>query len=483
MGFGQGLSGLNAASQNLDVIGNNIANSGTVGFKAATATFADVYASSRVGLGTQVASINQRFTVGNVSSTGNQFDMAIDGAKGLFRVIDQSGNVLYTRNGQFSPDKDFYLVNAQGYRLTGFPEGSTTPQPIRVPVGNVAPTPTSTIELRQANLDANSPVIDATGSPAVPGSILLDDGGGAAAYGYTLDTAGNVVWTATPPDGTYTSASGDTVVIAGGAVTSGPLPAAGTGETAFVPAIAGIAFDPGNPDSFTHSLPITVYDSLGNPHQLMQYFAKRDGTPGTASNWDVYYLRNGVPVDVPAGGGPVSMSFDSTGRLTSPVGTTTVSITQPGGTASPAAPLNIALSYAGATSFGGEFNAPFTQNGYRTGEYASMSISADGTIVANYTNGETRAMGSLALADFNNLQGLRPVGGNAWAETGASGQPSLGRPGSNGLATIKGQAVEESNVDMSQELVNMIIAQRTYQANAQTIKTQDQILQTLITLR
>src|SRR3546814_20704438 len=109
MGFGQGLSGLNAAAQNLDVIGNNIANSGTVGFKAGTASFADVYASSRVGLGTQVASINQRFTIGTISNTGNQFDMAVDGAKSLFRVMDPNGSILYTRNGQFFPNKEGFI--------------------------------------------------------------------------------------------------------------------------------------------------------------------------------------------------------------------------------------------------------------------------------------------------------------------------------------------------------------------------------------
>src|SRR5690554_1927447 len=125
MGFGQGLSGLNAASQTLDVIGNNIANSGTVGFKTGTATFADVYANSRVGLGVQVASINQRFTSGIVSATGNQFDMAIDGPKGFFRVVDGSGHVLYTRNGQFFADKDNRIVNAQGQQLTGYAPGGT----------------------------------------------------------------------------------------------------------------------------------------------------------------------------------------------------------------------------------------------------------------------------------------------------------------------------------------------------------------------
>ena len=117
------------------------------------------------------------------------------------------------------------------------------------------------------------------------------------------------------------------------------------------------------------------------------------------------------------------------------------------------------------------------------GEKAGMSIVKDGTLAGPYTNGVTQRLGSLVLSDFSNLRGLSPVGGNAWAETGASGQPILGRPGENGLASIKGQAVEDSNVDMGQELVNMIIAQRTYQANAQTIKTQDQVLQTLVNLR
>ena len=164
-------------------------------------------------------------------------------------------------------------------------------------------------------------------------------------------------------------------------------------------------------------------------------------------------------------------------------GNPTLQINNPGGAASPADNLTINLSYAGSTQFGGEFTPNFTQTGYATGEYAGMSIASDGAIVANYTNGETQPMGYIALADFNNLQGLQPAGGNAWIETGASGQPVVGRPGTNGLATIKGQSVEESNVDMSQELVNMIIAQRTYQANAQTIKTQDQIMQTLMQMR
>lgn len=405
MGFGQGLSGLNAAAQSLDVIGNNIANSGTVGFKAASATFADVYANSRVGLGTQVASINQRFTIGTVSGTGNPFDLAIDGAKGLFRIVDPSGSVLYTRNGQFHADKNSYIVNAQGQRLTGYLNGSTTPEPIMVPSGNIAPSATSVITTK-INADADADVIP-----------------------------------------------------------------------------AATVFDPANADSYSHTFPINVYDSLGNSYQINQYFVKRAGT-GTQSNWSVYYRMEGQPLPAPHGdANPTQLSFDQGGRLIAPTAPVPFNVPNMGGTNSPARNLQFTINYAGSTQFGGGFTYDFHQNGYGTGEYASMSIAADGSIVASYTNGETQSLGTLVLADFANLQGLKPVGGNAWAETSESGQPILGQPGANGMAAIKGQAVEESNVDMSQELVNMIIAQRTYQANAQTIKTQDQVLQTLINMR
>jgi flagellar hook protein FlgE len=404
MGFGQGLSGLNAASQDLDIIGNNIANSGTAGFKSGSATFADIFANSNVGLGVQVASVNQNFSAGTVTNTGNQYDMAIDGANGLFVVQDPSGNMLYTRNGQFHVDKDNYIVNAQGQRLMGYDTTGNNLKPIQVPVGNVAPTATSSITFT-TNLDANATVID----PAV-----------------------------TP-------------------------------------------FDPTNSASYTYQRSMTVYDSLGNAHQLTQFFAKRAaaGAP-PQSQWDVYYRLDGATVASPTDAAPQTLTFNSAGALVSTPPGATVSVAAPGGANSPAQPMTVAIDYTGSTQFGSDFAANFHQNGYNSGEYASMSIATDGSIVANYTNGETQTLGSLALANFNNLQGLKPVGGNAWAQTAQSGQPILGRPGSNGLANIKGQAIEESNVDMSQELVNMIIAQRTYQANAQTIKTQDQVMQTLI---
>lgn len=404
MSFNIALTGLNAVTQQLDTISNNIANSGTVGFKSGSATFSDIYANSRVGLGVQLASINQRFTAGTVSTTGNQFDMAIDGSKGLFVVRQpDGGSILYTRNGQFFADKDSNIVNAQGQQLMGYKAdtSATPPKPIlgtqvglTVPLGNMSPKATTSIT-DKLNLDASAPVIAA------------------------------------------------------------PVPAPDLTQSS----------------TYSTSFPTTVYDSLGIAHRVDQVYQK------TAPNtWQVTYLwDDGTgPTNV----GTATLNFASSGALPSPAPTGTISFTPPGANA-----LTATVSYDGSTQFSGGFTTNFIQDGYASGEYASTSIGTDGAVVANYTNGAKQVMGFVALADFNNLQGLQPVGGNAWAETANSGQPLLGTPGVNGMATIKGQAVEESNVDMSQELVNMIIAQRTYQANAQTIKTQDQIMQTLISMR
>ena len=142
------------------MIGNNIANSGTVGFKSGSATFADVYASSRVGLGTKVSGITQRFTVGTINGGGGEYDIAIDGPKGMFRVTDSGGGVMYTRNGEFQVDKNNFIVNAQGYRLTGYPANAIGANPVelQLPTANVAPKATSTAT-SVANLDANAKVI------------------------------------------------------------------------------------------------------------------------------------------------------------------------------------------------------------------------------------------------------------------------------------------------------------------------------------
>ncbi|MEN5161700.1 flagellar hook-basal body complex protein [Achromobacter spanius] len=490
MGFGQGLSGLNAAAQNLDVIGNNIANSGTVGFKSATASFADVYASSRVGLGVKVSAINQRFTVGAVTGGGGEYDIAIDGAKGMFRVTDQSGSVMYTRNGEFLVDKNNFIVNAQGYRLTGYPAGAIGANPVelQLPTANVAPQATSGATT-VANLDANAKVIyltDTETSPAVPGSFTL----GGDAYTFVRTPTGVQIF----DDNDVQLTSGATITDGTITVTVGAGDVA-TDDLSVIPGIVeytaavteiGRPFDPTRSDTYTNASPMTVFDSLGNSHQVMQYFVKRPAV-GSTSVYDVYYTMDGKamsPTTEAAGtwGNPQEFTFNLGGTLTSaPI--VNLSFPQPGGTATPADPLNIAVNYTGTTQYGGNYKLVAKPDGYTSGEFSGINISSDGSLVASYTNGETQVVGTLVLADFSNLQGLQPVGNNAWKETAASGQPILGQPGTNSLSTVVGQATEASNVDMSRELVNMIIAQRTYQANSQTIKTQDEIMQVLMNLK
>ncbi len=519
MGFGQALSGLNAASQHLDVIGNNIANANTVGFKAGSVSFADVYASSRIGLGVQVAAINQRFTTGNLEVTGNQYDMAIDGENGFFRLINQNGEILYSRNGQFIKDDEHYIVNAQGHRLTGYPAGAVgaDPVPLRVPVGNMAPRATENITA-DTNLDARAEPIDPLTRPFDPtdplsftraAPVTVYDSLGNAhqltqyfikrdpqAAGndwevrYTLN--GQTVEVGTPeipaqdevPEVRFSLPAGmpqadERVVkydVAGregyALVRSGP-----DGDVAYHLVLGAV-----NIDTATNTATISV--SVGS--ELSGVAAQRAVASTTSINdGDVY--RNAIPAQpaVPESWGDFGiLVFDTNGRLMgNPV--LNLRIEDPSGSSSgaPAEDLLIAVDFTGSTQFGSPFRQNAIQDGYTAGEFVGIAVSADGTITASFTNGKTDVVGVVALAGFNNVNGLKPVGQNAWAESPESGAPMLGQPGSNGLATLMGQAVEASNVDMSAELVNMIIAQRSYQANAQTVKTQDQILQTLMAMR
>jgi flagellar hook protein FlgE len=404
MGFGQGLSGLNAAAQSLDVIGNNVANASTVGFKAAKASFADVYASSRVGLGVKVSGIDQRFSAGTVSTSNSAYHMAIDGGVGFFRLVDGGGQVAFTRNGEFKVDKNNFVVNNQGYKLTGYPAGAgavgLNPVPIQIPQGNIAPLATTSV-VTQANLSANAPIVP---------NITPFDRTIAATY-------------------------------------------------------SGLA-------------PTTVFDSLGNSHVLTQYFTKRTPIVGNTSRYEV----NLVVDTNPPQGFQTFLTFDRAGRLIS-VPTYNLVVANPGGAGTPALNMPIAVNYAGTSQYGGDFKQVTTANGYPTGVFTGVAIGEDGSIMGNYSNGRPQVIGTIALANFANVQGLKPIGNNAWIESPDSGPATLGQPGTNSLSILKGQALEASNVDMSMELVDMIVNQRNYQANAQTIKTQDQVLQTLLQIR
>jgi len=425
MSFQQGLSGLNAASKSLDVIGNNVANTTTVGYKQSRAEFSDVYAaslsgggSSNIGLGTQLAAVTQQFTQGNITASNNPMDVAING-RGFFRM-SQNGAISYTRNGQFQVDKNNYIVDARGLQLTGFALNATTgvldtstPVPLQLNTGDQTPLRTG----------------GATTNPGVSAQL-------------NLDSRNTIIPVAT-------------------------------------------AFNYQDPTTFNQSTSLAIYDEQGNPYSQTLYFKK------TAINtWEVYStLTNpqGVTTPLPP---PVAqpilttLGFNSTGTLTSG-GIATA--TMPGAPfALSGAGFTYPVSFTGTSQFGAGFGVnALSQDGYSSGKLTGTSISPDGFIKGRYTNGQSKILGQVTVTNFQNPQGLQPMGNNQWGETSASGNavPVAGVPGSGSLGVLQASAVEDSNVDLTAELVNMITAQRVYQANAQTIKTQDSIMQTLVNLR
>jgi flagellar hook protein FlgE len=284
----------------------------------------------------------------------------------------------------------------------------------------------------------------------------------------TTNGGGNLVITSNSSAG-----AGSTVTLAGGTAVLGllgalPLSTAGVGPTW---AKGGDNFSTTNTQSYTSSSSQTVYDSLGNPHNLNLYFVKTS----EGNRWQAYTTLDG-------GGqtGPIDLTFNSTGTLTTSMPLTQTYTLNNGATS----PLTFTLDLTGSTQYGVVFGVNnLVQDGFTSGRLSAMSVSADGTIQGRYSNGKSRNMGQLVLVKFNNQNGLQSLGGNQWAETAESGQPIPGTPGQGSLGVVQAAAVEESNVDLTAELVNMITQQRTYQANAQTIKTMDQILQTLVNLR
>jgi flagellar hook protein FlgE len=405
MSFQQGLSGLNAAAKSLDTLGNNIANSGTVGFKSASTLFSDVFASTlgggiQVGIGVAVGGVNQQFSQGNLTVTSNPLDLAING-QGMFR-LSNNGATTFTRNGQFNVDKDGFVVNASGYRLTGYLANASNV---------IVPSTPAEIFINTADLQPQP-----TGNSSVGARI-----------GLNLDSRQEV---------------------------------------------NAVPFDVTDPTTYNSSTSITVFDTLGNPH-LMSMFFKKD----SANNWSLYSnLDGGAPSAASA------MTFNSTGALTWPA--SGIIAQSHAVTTGATSPLAFNLNLTGSTQYGNIFGvSSVAQDGYTSGRLSGLSIAADGTVQGRYSNGQSRDLAQVVLANFNNPNGLTSLGNNQWGETPESGQPLVGVPGSGSLGALQSAAVEESNVDLTAELVSMITQQRAYQANAQTIKTQDQILQTLVNLR
>jgi flagellar hook protein FlgE len=449
MSFQTGLSGLNASSQSLDVIGNNIANANTVGMKSSRGEFADLVASAigsggstaLAGIGTAVATISQNFSQGNVNITGNSLDVAINGG-GFYQLTKTDGSTAYSRAGQFKLDKDGSIITNTGSYLMGYPtdvSGTTTSfttQKLSIPTGAPIAAKQTTQITAEFNLDARAPIA----RDALPITPL-------STYGTSL----------------------------------------------------------------------TTFDSQGKPIPVSLYFTKIDSNPATTNvlgidaravpskdangntvdaagnalrtdQWAVYNSLDSAAVPVGV------LCFDASGTLN------TYSSTFPnqdpaigpvGLTVAPADPNSIIPAFqvqvdvSKVSQYGVNFAiSALSQDGYTSGEFTGLSIDSKGVITTRYSNGQTlKDGGMIALADFRNVQGLNPTGAGEYEETYKSGAAVMGQPTVGRFGELRSGAVEESNVDLTAELVNMMTAQRNYQANAQTIKTQDQIMSTLVNLR
>lgn len=401
MAFQQGLSGLNSASKNLDVIGHNIANGNTVGMKSSRAEFAEVYASSvnaaggvNQGIGVSVASVSQQFTQGNITITGNDLDVAINGA-GFFELTMPNGTVAYSRAGMFKLDDQGNIVTNQGGQLMGYPtdpEGnrlSFNPVALTLPTASPIPAQRTSNISAEFNLDARAPV-----------------------------------WNSVTPNT--------------------PLSTYGTSLVAF--------------DSQGIEIPVNLaFRKVAN------------------NSWEVYTGINGAD---PALSTPFTVNFLADGSIDPASTIPNITLTSPNGS------FTSSLDFDNITQYGTAFSVTkLNQDGYRPGQFIGLKINENGVVTGQYSNGETRAAGQIALVNFRNAQGLQPGSGGNWSATFTSGEPLRGEAGTGNFGKLRAGALEDSNVDITAELVNMMTAQRAYQANAQTIKTQDQVLSTLLNMR
>lgn len=404
MSFKIGLSGLNAAQQDLQVVSNNIANTNTVGFKGSRAEFSDVYASSVAGgnsqaAGVQVANISQQFAQGSITYTENALDMAING-QGFF-VVSDKGELSYSRAGYFSMDANNYLVNNQGMKLQG----------------------------------------------------------------YSADVSGNIL------AGTQTDLRID----------QNTMPAQATDQIksaanldARVSTLAG-AINPDDPGTFSSTMAFDVNDSLGASHTVSLYFAK------TADNsWQVdLYFDNAGSADLSQ-----TVTFNGDGTLATPAnGSINLGITAGDSRLAGANAMNMAIDISRFTQLGADFAVnQVAQNGYPPGSLTGLQITQEGILQALYSNGQTQTQGQVVLADFPNDNGLVPMGDSLWQSSFASGTPIVGTPGAGIMGSLESGALEQSNVDISSQLVRLIEAQSNYQANAKTIETSNNLTQTLMNI-
>ena len=426
MAFRIALSGLDAASTDLEVTGHNIANSATTGFKQSRAEFADIYATSiqdvsatSAGRGVKVTRVAQQFSQGNLEFTASNLDLAING-EGFYVLHDDAGNVSYSRAGAFSVDRDGNVVNHANEKLQIFPPIDTsgtrfntgTTTDLVLPTLSGAPRATTEVT---ASLNLSS-------SQSVP----------------------TVAWPSPPNNADESN------------VTT---------------------------DMYNHATSTTVYDSLGTAHRATMYYVKT-ATPG---EWQAYTYLDGQLAAGAGANGFSTLVFDSAGSLdvtqgdVNAQGELSLASWDPGNGANQIA---LTFNYVNSTQFGSDFGVnELIQDGFTAGRLSGIDIDNTGIVFARFTNGQSQSLGQVALAKFNNAQGLRQLGDTSWAETFTSGDAQLGAAGTSNFGLIQSGALENSNVDIAEQLVNLITAQRNYQANAQVITTADTITQTIINIR
>lgn len=432
MSFYTSLSGLQASQTEMSTISHNLANVGTNGFKRSRTEFGDVMASSvsmsptqMIGSGTVVKAIRQQFGQGGSMQSTSSLDMMISG-EGFFAVKPDmsSAKVSFTRNGGFSVNADRYVTDSNGGHLQVYPvDGSGTV---------VATGLDSTISLR---------LPQTSGTPDATENVTL-----------TVNLSAN----ATMPK--------DNAVF----TTANPY-----------------AFDRFNPATYNNSSQTTVYDAAGNALTMTNYYARETAASGTppTSDWKVYTFVGDQQLGTGTGApGPQTLNFDATGTLVSPTSPIVFNGFTPSGST---VQQDITLNFgSGTTQLSQAFSkAAETQDGEAVGQLEGVSVGEDGIVRASFSNGDTQALGKVVLANFSNPAGLRQLGSSYWASTGVSGEARLGEAGANGFGSLMSGAIERSNVDITEELVSLIAAQRNFQANAKALDTSSQVSQTIFNIR
>lgn len=429
MSFYTSLSGLKGAQTDLSTISNNIANVGTYGFKKSRAEFGDIVAASSTtaGQGTRLKAIEQEFSQGGFEASEKATDLAIAG-NGFFvtRSALTGGSTAFTRNGSLSVNSDRYLVDSSGGYVQVLPVD---------PQGNVSSTGLSAMRNLQVPLTSGTPVATSTMDISVGLPSSAD-----VASKRPMYSASNP-W----------------------------------------------KFDRLDPNSYNESTQTTVYDSAGNAIPATLYFVRTQSTAtGDPTNsWNAYVFVGDQQASAdPAAASPtpLQLQFDASGQLTTPTGPTTFGSVSPAGAS---APLNLTLDFGTATNQStGTFTlASLTQDGHGTGKLDDISISAKGLVTATFSDGSTQALGKLAVANFADPAGLKQTGDAHWAVTGDSGDAVIGTAGEDGFGSIQSGALERANVDITEELVSLISAQRNFQANAKAIETDNTMNSTIINLR